>query len=125
MATRLKVWNAYTKLSAALFFQCRKIERLSGAAAMSVCVVGKYPWQAVRECGIDNPHSVFVLSDSKVIDDYGALPHKMAKQRVLSDNLVVCYAGHILNTTGAIDRVQGAPQPALSKSGSNSTTHTG
>jgi len=83
---------------------------------MSVCVVGKYPWQAVRECGIDNPYSVFIVSDSRVgvpgrrITSYRPLPPKMAKQRVLSDNLVVCYtSSNIFNTTAAIDRVQGAP----------------
>ena len=84
---------------------------------MSVCVVGKYPWQAVREYGIDNPYSVFIVSDSRLVfpdpqiaNSYRPLPHKMRKQRVLSDNLIVCYTGSNANkTTAAIDRVQRAP----------------
>ena len=88
---------------------------------MSVGIVAKYPWEAISNLGIKEPPCVFIFTDSRVSNNYGPIDNlRLAKQRVFSDNLIVCYtSSNIYVTTSALDRVEGAP--TTSGIGSTST----
>ena len=78
---------------------------------MSVCIVAGFPWQAIRALGIEGPPCAFVFTDCRVINRYGPIGRvRLAKQRVFSDNLVVCYTStDVFVTTRALDGIEGAP----------------
>lgn len=78
---------------------------------MSVGLAAIFPWQAIIDLGIEVPPCAFVLTDSRVTDKRGPINHvRLAKQRIFSNNLIVCYtSSNVSVTTGALDQVAGAP----------------
>ncbi len=71
---------------------------------MTVAIMAKYPWEAVRPISGGEAPKVFILTDSRLESDGLALPqYQTVKQYVLAQNLVVCYASsHIFAMDAAL-----------------------
>ena len=91
---------------------------------MSVGIVATYPWQAILSLGIEGPPCAFIITDSrvsfKVGEKYVPNDHlQLSKQRVFSDNLIICYTSvNLYVTTRALDIAENASaKPSVKRIG--------
>lgn len=91
---------------------------------MSVGIVTIFPWQAILSLGIEGPPCASIFTDSrlsfKVGEKYVPIDHlQLSKQRVFSDNLIICYTSvNLFVTTRALDRAENASaKPSVKRIG--------